>query len=203
MSGLEALRIALDLMHVPTRVRHVRAAPLPEGVPFLLRIAAGDPEAECEALRLVDRPAADIRDAAAFFVEQILFAPGADSYRILGASPDASAVELRRNMALLMRWLHPDSDANENRSVFVGRVTDAWDNVKTAERRAAYDGRVSVSGASRKASKPWSFSSGKRRQATGQELMPSRAKRGLMMRYHRRTGLLGRVLSLLARKRRR
>ena len=203
MSGLEALRIALGLMHVPTRVRNARTAPLPEGVPFLLRIAAGDPEAVCEASGLVDRPAADIREAAAFFVEQILFSPDSDSYRILGASPDASAVELRRNMALLMRWLHPDSDANENRSVFVGRVTDAWDNVKTAERRAAYDGRVSVSGASRKASKPWSFSSGKRRQATGQELMPSRAKRGLMMRYHRRTGLLGRVLSLLARKRRR
>ena len=51
-----------------------------------------------------------VRLAATFFIEQILFAPHADSYRVLGASPQASASELRRNVALLLRWLHPDLD---------------------------------------------------------------------------------------------
>ena len=49
-----------------------------------------------------------LREAAAFYIEQILLHPDADHYRVLGAQPDASTAELRRNMALLIRWLHPD-----------------------------------------------------------------------------------------------
>src|SRR5262249_32076942 len=77
--------------------------------------------------------------AATFFIEQILFAPDADSYRVLGAEPQASPAELRRNLALLLRWLHPDLDPRGERSVFIGRVTAAWNNLKTPEKRAAYD----------------------------------------------------------------
>ncbi len=60
-----------------------------------------------------------MRQAATFFIEQILFAPNADSYRVLGASTSASAGELRRNVALLLRWLHPDLDPRSERSIFV------------------------------------------------------------------------------------
>ena len=45
-------------------------------------------------------------------------------------------------MALLMRWLHPDKDLEGRRSMFVNRVTRAWDDLKTADRRAAYDQRI-------------------------------------------------------------
>ena len=80
-----------------------------------------------------------VREAAAFFVEQILLYPGADSYRVLGARPDATYGELRRNMALLLRWLHPDRDRQGERAIFAARVTRAWSDLKTPERRAAYD----------------------------------------------------------------
>ena len=139
MSERVALKIAIDLMHVPSQVRLVRSEPLPDGVPMLLRIAAGDAQAEQAAVELTGRPREAVRRAAAFFIEQILFAPNADSYRRLGASPQASAGELRRNVALLLRWLHPDIDPRGERSVFAGKVTAAWNNLKTPERRAAYD----------------------------------------------------------------
>jgi hypothetical protein len=49
-------------------------------------------------------------------------------------------------MALIMRWLHPDlaSDALSSsnlldRSLFARRITQAWETVKTDERRAAYN----------------------------------------------------------------
>jgi DnaJ domain len=135
----EALRLAIDLLHVPSRVRQVRVEPLPEGVPFLLRIAAGDSTVMREASRTTDRPAEVVRDAAAFFIEQILLAAESDSYRVLGASPNATPSELRHNMALLMKWLHPDSARDGAHSVFVNRVTMAWDDLKTPERRGAYD----------------------------------------------------------------
>ena len=135
----EALRLAIDLLHVPSRVRQARVDPLPEGVAFLLRIAAGDSTAMREATRTTDRPTEVIRDAAAFFIEQILLAAQSDSYRVLGASPSATPSELRHNMASLMKWLHPDSARDGPQSVFVKRVTMAWDDLKTPERRAAYD----------------------------------------------------------------
>ena len=139
MSAEMALKIAIDLMHVPSQVRLLRSEPLPDDVQVLLRIAAGDNEAVSAAVSLTGRSHEVVWQAATFFIEQILFAPDSDSYRVLGASPAADASELRRNVALLLRWLHPDLDPQGDRSIFIGRVTAAWNNLKTPERRAAYD----------------------------------------------------------------
>ena len=141
MGEAAAVKVAVDLIQVPSRVRRQRSRSLPDGVSNVLRIAAGDEAAEAEASEAIARPRELVRKAAPFFIEQILFCPGADSYRVLGVSRHASAGELRRNMALLMRWLHPDVDRQGDRSIFVGRVTKAWDDLKTPERRAAYDKR--------------------------------------------------------------
>ncbi|MGA8495755.1 MAG: DnaJ domain-containing protein [Xanthobacteraceae bacterium] len=139
MSDKMALRVAIDLLHVPSQVRLARSEPLPRGVPVLLRIAAGDEAAEREAANSTVRSREVVRRAAAFFIEQILFAPDTDSYRVLGSAPQAGASELRGNAALLLKWLHPDRDPHGKRSIFVSRVTEAWNNLKTPERRAAYD----------------------------------------------------------------
>lgn len=42
-------------------------------------------------------------------------------------------------MALLLKILHPDHYQNVQRSIFAGRVTEAWNNLKTLERRNTYD----------------------------------------------------------------
>ena len=139
MSDVTALRVAIDLMLIPSRVRSLRIGPLPHGVPFLLRIAANDEEATREAIVLTGKSPETLRAAAAFFIEQILLRPGADSYHILGVGPDATASQLRQNLALLLRWLHPDVSENAQRSIFVTRVTTAWNDLKTPEKRAAYD----------------------------------------------------------------
>lgn len=134
-----ALKLAIDLFQCPTRAPSLREAPLPSGVLDVVRVAAGDNAAISQAVELTGRSRQVVREAAGFFVEQVMLYPGADSYRVLGAKPDASHRELRRNMAVLLRWLHPDTDAQGERIVFSSRVTEAWDNLKTAERRAAYD----------------------------------------------------------------
>ena len=139
MGDWAALKLALELLHVPWRVRLVRERPLPEGVPLLLRVAAGDAASEEAAAKAAGRPPEVVRQAATFFIEQILLAPGADSYRVLGAGPTATTAELRANMALLMKWLHPDAAHEGEQSVFAARIAAAWNNLKTPERRAAYD----------------------------------------------------------------
>jgi hypothetical protein len=139
MAEQAALKVALDLLHFPWRVRLVRREPLPDGVILLLRLAAGDGQAEREAAAMTNRSVETVRDAAIFFIEQILLYPEANSYRVLGASSVATAGELKRNMALLMASLHPDVGPKGGRSVFAARVSAAWNDLKTSDRRAAYD----------------------------------------------------------------
>jgi hypothetical protein len=139
MGHVPALKVAMELTHFPSQAQLIRAAPLPDGVLILLRIAAGDAEATSQATASVGRSREVVREAAAFFIEQILLYPKADSYRVLGATSEATYAELRRNMALILRWLHPDLDRKGERSVFAARVTLAWNDLKTQEHRAAYD----------------------------------------------------------------
>ena len=139
MEEIAALKLAIEIVHVPWRVKLLRSEPLPDGVTLILRIASGEARAVSSAANLVDRPPHTIRKAAAFFIEQMLLFPEADSYRALGASPDISNENLRRNMAWLMAWLHPDHTRDEAHSTLAVRVSKAWNDLKTPERRAAYD----------------------------------------------------------------
>jgi hypothetical protein len=138
MEYLTTVLMSLDLLNVPSRVRLMRSAPLPAGTETLLRIAAGDEDLTRRASIATGASAPVVREAASFFIEQAMFHPDADSYRVLGASPKATSSDLRRNMSLLLRWLHPDRSTSE-RSVFAHRVTRAWNDLKTDERRTAYD----------------------------------------------------------------
>jgi hypothetical protein len=151
MEHASALEAAFYLMQSPSRVRFIRSRPLPDGVDVLLRIAANDADTIRQATQWLGRSPETIQQAAAFFIEQILFFPDADSYRVLGTTLQASNGDLRRNMALLLRWLHPDLDPHGERSVFARRVTRAWNDLKTQERREAYD-RSSRAGGAQKSS---------------------------------------------------
>lgn len=139
MRELEALRLALYLFHLPSAVRPARERPLPAGVTALLEVAADEAGAVEDAAERLERPVEVVREASAFFIEQMLMVPDADAYRILGVSRSAGDAELRRNMALLLRWLHPDMKRAGERAVFATSVTKAWEALKSQERRAAYD----------------------------------------------------------------
>ena len=139
MAELAAIRNALYLFHMPSQVRQARSGPLPGGVSVLLEVAAGEASVTEEAAEALKRPAEVLRNAAAFYIEQVLLAPEADSYRVLGGTRETSSTDLRRNMALLLRWTHPDADRPGTRTAFANRVTKAWENLKTQDRRESYD----------------------------------------------------------------
>lgn len=196
MQHASALEAAIYLVDTPSQVRLFRARPLPDGVAALLRIASGDDVILRQAAEWLGRDHEIVRRAAVFFLEQILLDPDADSYRVLGVGPNAENSELRRNMALLLRWLHPDLPQNGGRSIFARRVTRAWNDLKTEERRATYDrGRrpkpVKRNSKQKRVGTQTSIRSTYRRASYGGNLGPA-------MRYQPRTlhpGLLKRVLS--------
>jgi hypothetical protein len=153
MREATALELAIGLLQLPSRVRTLRDDKLPPDLEMLLRIVAGDDRALSQAMATSDLSKSVVQAAARFYIEQILLHPGADSYRALGAYPDAPTDQLRRNMALLLRWLHPDREVDSAGSVFANRVTQAWNNVKTDERRTLYDStRTALNGGSHRGS---------------------------------------------------
>lgn len=145
MQDIAAVIAALDISHNPANVPLARNGALPVGVSFLIEIAAGEPNALNLASKETGRTERRLREAAGFFLEQVLLHPDCNCYRVLGGHSLTPTSELRRNMALMLRWLHPDVASHASggdmidRSVFAARVTQAWEHLKTEERRAEYD----------------------------------------------------------------
>lgn len=138
MPRAEAIRVALDLFRVPARAAVLRGQLLPQGISELLSIASGDQSAAAEAAKNAGSRPEEIIDAAKFYCQQILWHPTADPFRVLGTNPDASRAEIKRNMSLMMAWLHPDADRNDMHAVYTTRVVGAWNQVKTNERLDQY-----------------------------------------------------------------
>ena len=190
--------MAISLLQAPTQARLFRKQPLPKGVVVVLRIVAGDEDAIAQAAQDSARTRQVVVEASIFFVEQMMLCPEADSYRVLGAGSGSSTKELRQNMTLLLRWLHPDVDGNDGRSVFAHRVTRAWNDLKTDERRNAYDRKRTLRGSNRE--KPAS------RQSRGHAQTLRRKKyaaykrspvKNPQMPHPRRMGFWNRVLLLV------
>ncbi len=148
--SLEALHAALAILSQPLLLRPARRSPLPKGMTLLLEIAAGDPDAIREAQAATNSSEALLTKAAGFFTEQVILSRKNDSYRILGADSSASPSELRRHMALILRWLHPDAVAGGgdgghfDKTALASLVTGAWETIKTGDRRAAYDAALAI-----------------------------------------------------------
>ena len=196
MTEQNAIRVAIDLLQVPSRVQWARSQPLPGNITPVLQIAAGDVDVERGIAEQTGRSRHLIHDAAVFFVEQILLAPDADAYRRLGAAPDASQVELRRNLTLLLKSMHPDR-MNGDRSVFAHRIIDAWDALKTPERRAAYDARLQRRDAADRAQRLVRASSRRRRRKKGSSkstVLVKHSARALDLHPPQRKSLMHRIL---------
>lgn len=139
MPSPSSLHLALDLAQSPILAAVMRRQPVPEDALMLVRLAGGDEEVLQKAVRRTGRESAQLRAAATFYIQQVLWQPDADHYRVLGASSDADAQTLAEHMRFFMKWLHPDGQAAKPSSRSLGRVLEAWEAVKTPERRRRYD----------------------------------------------------------------
>lgn len=140
-AGGEALAWALDLWRQPGARHALRARPLPDGMEQLLAIAGGASAALAEASAATGEPPAQVQEQVRFALREQLLFPDADAYRTLGLAHGAPAQALRSHHRLLQLWLHPDRCDGED-AVFAARVNAAWDQLRTPERRQAYDARL-------------------------------------------------------------
>ena len=132
-----AIDFALDLARWPALARTSVAPALPPNILELIRIAAACPEA-CEAAAArTGEPTAVLIEAARFYLQQVLFRPEADCYRILGIKPADSRETARNHMRWLLEWLHPDRNNNSWDAVYAERVLKAWREVSSSNGSAA------------------------------------------------------------------
>ncbi|MBS0235246.1 MAG: J domain-containing protein [Proteobacteria bacterium] len=112
----------------------MRSSPLPRGILLLLRLAAEEADALSEAEKADKRARDAHRDAAIFFIEQILLAANSDAYRVLGLDETATPTERRRHMVYLLKWLHPDRHGDPHKARLARRVLLAWNELKSTRR---------------------------------------------------------------------
>ena len=140
---IAALEQALTFLSRTDLVVTARQQPLPSGVTELLKISSGDNEALLAAQESSRHSQEDIRHAAEFYVQQILFDPDGDNYRVLGVDPDDAETKIKLHYRLLVRWLHPDKNSSDWEVVFSERINRAWHALRTPERRREYDEQLS------------------------------------------------------------
>lgn len=134
-----ALHQALQLLRMPTGARPGPQERLPEGMLLLIRIVAGDELALAEARQRSEESGEVVREAAAFYIQQVMFASGSHSYRLLGVDGDAPDERIKEHYRWLVRWLHPDRNADEWEVVYADRVNRAWQDLRTPSRRQRFD----------------------------------------------------------------
>jgi hypothetical protein len=137
MAERHVIDVALDLARMPVLARTSILPSLPPNIIELMRIAAASPEACEAAVAKTGEPTAVVIEAARFYLQQVLFRPEADCYRILGIAPNASRATARSHMRLLLQWLHPDRNHNSWDAVYAERVVKAWREVSASDVGAA------------------------------------------------------------------
>lgn len=155
-----ALHQALQLLRTPSGARPGPQERLPEGMLPLIRIVAGDEQALADARQSSGEAADVLREAAAFYIQQVMFASGSHSYRLLGVDADAPDERIKEHYRWLVRWLHPDRNADEWEVVYADRVNRAWQDLRTPEKRQRFDDTraaiaVSIAQAQGRASGEW------------------------------------------------
>ena len=129
MSQPHVIELALDLARMPALVQTSAAPALPLNIIELMRIAAASSEACQAAVEKTGEPTSVVIEAARFYLQQVLFRPDADCYRVLGLEPTASRATARTHMRWLLQWLHPDRNNNSWDAVYAERVLRAWREV--------------------------------------------------------------------------
>ncbi len=141
------LEQALAALRAPALLAALRARPLPEDMLSLIRLAAREEDSVQHAIEQTHAARNEIIEAAVFLIQQLMFAPHGDSYRVLGVDAEADDARIKENYRWLMRWLHPDRNGDEWEAVFADRVSGAWQDLRTPDRRQAYDRERAIAGA--------------------------------------------------------
>lgn len=138
-AGSDILGVVLALHRAPAMRFDLRGQPLPADLGLILRLAAPSQSLLDDTAARIGETPATLREAARFYLQQVLFEPGTDAYRVLGVAPDAAVAHIREHHQWLQRWLHPDRHEDDGSATFSARLNWAWQQLRDQRKRNAYD----------------------------------------------------------------
>jgi hypothetical protein len=133
MEETEAIETALEAYRRPQAMRGIMRAPLPRGMLLAIKLAAAAPEEVERLFRSESAEALPLREAAAFYLQQLLTG-ATDDYRQLALAPGAGLQEVKEHKRWLLKWLHPDRNGNSWESALFQRVAASAARLETALR---------------------------------------------------------------------
>ena len=122
---MQAIDAALKIYRRPDLVRAERRKVLPDNTLPLIRIASGSAIAPEFLTAERAKSEAEARDAAVFYIQQILLSPKSDEYRQLGLTYQATPQQISEHKRHMLKWLHPDRNPNKWESALFQRVVNA------------------------------------------------------------------------------
>ncbi len=137
MNG-DALELALGLYRAPNQRFALPGRPLPSDIDAVIQLAAGVQPKLRDAAASHGESEQTVLEAARFYLQQILFQPDADAYRVLGLRPDAEPERIHRHYRWLQSWLHPDRCDDEWEALLATRVNWAWGHLRSDAARRRY-----------------------------------------------------------------
>lgn len=135
----EALELALALYRAPAQRFALRDRALPADIGGVIRLASGNPELLRQAAGVLCEPESVVLEAVRFYLQQVLFDPDADAYRVLGLEKNAPHERIREHYLWLQRWVHPDRRGNDWVALYSTRVNGAWNQLRNQTAREDYD----------------------------------------------------------------
>lgn len=133
------LDVVLALHRSPVLRFDLRERPLPADLDLILHLAAPSQPLLDDTAKQRDVTPSTLREAGRFYLQQVLFEPGTDAYRVLGVAPDAPFERIREHHQWLQRWLHPDRSNDEGFAPFAAKLNWAWQQLRNERKRNAYD----------------------------------------------------------------
>lgn len=136
--AIAALELALRLYRAPQMAQSLRNDPLPAaGIDLVIRCASGEEAALVEASARLTTSREVLREAAAFYLTQTLFARDADAWRVLGVPPGVSQDVLRAHFRLLVHWLATSRNRDPLYALYGDRVQRAWTELRRSPEEIA------------------------------------------------------------------
>jgi hypothetical protein len=109
----------------------LRLDPVPSGTKQLFRIAAGDTGVINDAVGFTGKDPDFLRAATIFYIEEILWCPDAEPYRVLGLNPSASIDVAGSHLSVLLDWLAGANDRHDP-AADLDRIRFAWQSIDSA-----------------------------------------------------------------------
>lgn len=132
MSVKSAAEVAIELYHEPRLAQKLVKVPLHRDVLSVIKVVAGDAAALHAFPDAIASKPDLARQISSLYILKVLFHDRHNDNRLLGLNPGADVNLVKDHKRWLLKWLHPDRNANKWEQAYFKPVADAAKRLEVA-----------------------------------------------------------------------